>query len=82
MNEAGFNKIEIEKQGAFWSVLAYMMRSWLTANSGRVRWRQRLLRRACIWLRRKALTWDKGGDKEKNGSLAAFTTGFGVVAGK
>lgn len=86
MSEAGFNDIEIEKQGHFWSVLADMFRSLVDdkAKHGRPRWGllRAMLVRMVGWVRRWAIRHEVNPNPEMAEFYTSFTTGFGIKCKK
>jgi SAM-dependent methyltransferase len=85
LRKLGFDRISIEKQGMFASVLADMLRHWAQQNQlagGRLyRLRCWLLPRVVGWVRRRALTADSA--KATEGTWgSAYVGGFGIRAVK
>ena len=81
LTETGFGDLEVEKQGLFWSVLADMLRIWVTKRDPRWKFQTRMLAGICVWFRRKALKWDDDcATKKEFPWPTAFTTGFRVTA--
>jgi SAM-dependent methyltransferase len=80
----GFAVTSIEAQGRCWTVLADALR--VVANEGIVgmglgtRIRRRLLAGLVRMLRPRAVRWDASSEVERNRALAAYTTGWGIVA--
>jgi SAM-dependent methyltransferase len=83
LEAAGFSRIEIEPQGAYFSVLADMLRAWACHAEGAGAWPPGLRDQALPllrWARDRAHALDSthGADP----FFASFTTGFGVCAVK
>jgi SAM-dependent methyltransferase len=82
LGEIGFRRIEIEKQGLFWSVLFDMVRDQIyQRNWIQTRWRRWIVY-MLVRLRRRALRWDSSLQLEEHPTLTGYTTGFGIVAQK
>jgi len=86
LERIGFQDVQIEEQGLFWSVLADMLRDliYFRTSSG---WMQRgwIIRLAGIALgicRRKAVEWDTQPGRRWVSAPSGFTTGFGIRAKK
>lgn len=77
----GFQNIQIEKQGLFWSVIIDMLRVYVIH---RKREGSRLpgLGRVLRYLRRYAVTWDMRHFKQEESLFSSYTTGFGIRAEK
>ena len=82
----GFESIEIEKQGLFWSVAADMLRSYALSmdRQGRI---QRLaarflLKKMAGWAMRTALARDARTESQQHPLMGRFVQGFGISAKK
>ncbi len=75
----GFNNIEIEKQGLFWSVLVDMLRAWLydLQVTGNLRFKK-IVPHLLAWAKRKAVKFDQETGHPGNPFWGSFTTGFGI----
>ncbi len=86
LEQAGFTRIHIEKQGQFWSVLVDMVRDLAVhKTTGPVLGRPgviRLLARVMAAAKRTALKWDRHSALRADSFSASFTTGFGIFARK
>ncbi|MBL8764854.1 MAG: class I SAM-dependent methyltransferase [Phycisphaerae bacterium] len=80
---AGFERIEIERQGAMLSVLAEIVRGWVYHLEGRrAFWpgARPLALDGVRWLRRLAERWEASPEFRDQEYYASFTTGLGVRA--
>ena len=86
LDTTGFRIINIERQGAFWSVLSDMLRELVVYMAGLGRPKSGLMRSlinyAILWSRRKALVWDSQVKFTENSFYGKYTTGFGIIATK
>ncbi|GIK40762.1 MAG: hypothetical protein BroJett011_45950 [Chloroflexota bacterium] len=84
--QLGFAKVEIERQGLFWSVLIDMLRELAYQMSKESRPRSAWLRRQVVRLigigKQTALAWEKKPGCYGHPFFNRFTTGFGIVASK
>jgi SAM-dependent methyltransferase len=84
LGKAGFENVQIDKQGLFWSVLVDMLRDLVYVKTSQRPlqnpWILRLFSLALGMAKRKALQWDEQLNCEKNSPLHGFTTGFGIKA--
>lgn len=82
--EAGFDAVEVERQGLFWSVMADFLRGWACDRLDRgMFWRMgssRLALAAVRWAKRRALALEAEPRAAEDGFLTSFATGFGVTA--
>jgi ubiquinone/menaquinone biosynthesis C-methylase UbiE len=83
LNKLGFQNIEIQKQGLFWSVLVDMLRGWFDElkRTGTLSFKKlslRLLSRA----KKMAVARDTQAETQANPFYSSFTTGFGIRAYK
>jgi SAM-dependent methyltransferase len=82
----GFDIMAVESQGAYWSVLAEMLRELAMYLGSRGRPRcgriRHLMDVAVLRGRRLALAWDAGLSPKEKAFYGNYTTGFGVVAVK
>jgi SAM-dependent methyltransferase len=86
LNEIGFQDIQIEKQGLFFSVLANMLRLWFHELSKydlpKSKIRKALFRRFVLWFCKKAFILDELDFYTNNWLFSGYTTGFGVICNK
>ena len=82
----GFERVAIERQGSYWSVLLDLVREQLVfkLESGRSTWGWAwyLLGKATLKLRVWALTWEARQRWGEHPFYRNYTTGFGIVAVK
>ena len=82
----GFENIDIEKQGLFWSVLAEMIRGHVaeTFRDGKIRnsLLRKILTKGVYLFEKKALQWDATAKVREHQFYNSSTTGFGFVANK
>lgn len=79
----GFERVSIETQGFFWTVVLDALRSWLIEMNRRwpaQRWRWAVVARLIVWGRRRAIATEGGARPESSEALRQFTTGFGITA--
>lgn len=82
LNNLGFEVIQLNKQGLYWSVLAEMLRAWAYERAKQRRPRPLWLRRLMVALinraRRFALARDSRSSYQKDPFYSNFTTGFSI----
>lgn len=86
LGSMGYEGIEIERQGGFWSVLADMLRDLAYHKTIHgAPWISRHLK-ALSWImghvRQKAVKWDRFAESHPASMPQGFTTGFGIRATK
>jgi SAM-dependent methyltransferase len=83
---AGFSKIQIEKQGLFWSVAIDMLRDWLRflVISKRVRMRLaiNIYSRIVSYCRKRAIAFDARPSLQDHDFYGRYVGGFGIFAVK
>lgn len=86
LGELGFERIDIERQGLFWSVIIDMLRHvtnhWSTTGRTRDRLMRSAVRRSMGWAKHKAVQWDRSPVCQQHPIYRSFTTGFGIEAKK
>jgi len=85
--EVGFEQIETERQGGFWSVVVDMFRQvlnrWDQNRRWRMPWTGRLMRSAVHLAKSTAVRWDRPTTGSATAEIfAGFATGFGMTARK
>jgi SAM-dependent methyltransferase len=82
LKEIGFENIEIEKQGLFFSVLAFMFKWWVyeLAKVGRPKFSltRKLIKKFVFWFPSKAFELDKKNFYRNNKFFSGYTTGYGI----
>lgn len=87
LNSAGFSEVDLEHQGAFWSVWVDMIRDWaqhwVLRGKPKYSLGRKSIRSAMRRLKQCALDWDEQLiNAEDPGKLINYTTGFGIRAVK
>ncbi len=86
LQAAGYDSIRIERQGAFWSVIADSFRDAAYSQSMAGALKPRALERIAAWgvrrLKRTAIRWDAAAARSGPSWRDGYTTGFGIVARK
>lgn len=86
LKNVGFDRVQIEQQGGFWSVFVEMVRYLLyvktRAWSSNRAWMIRIIGSGIAWCKRRAIQWDNMPLPRESDSPSGFTTGFGIVARK
>lgn len=86
LKEIGFDRIIIEKQGLYYSVLMDMLKLYTYQMRKEKKPRSKILKRILYKIisfgERKALELEKRETVKKNSFLNSFTTGFGIIANK
>jgi ubiquinone/menaquinone biosynthesis C-methylase UbiE len=83
LDKIGFKRIDIEKQGLFWSVLVDMIRAWWYELdiSGKLSFKKTALRLMARF-KRLAVKWDAKPEMRTHPFFSSYTTGFGIRAQK
>lgn len=82
--DQGFDDVQIERHGQFWSVQLDAMRAWLTEMRRvhpRRRWWFPIVTRLLVWGRARAIRREAR-ETDPASTLRHFTTGFGITARK
>jgi SAM-dependent methyltransferase len=83
LQNTGFDGIQIEKQGLYWSVMVDMLRAWLYELQARKKLRFRILiLKFMSWAKSQAIKFDRLPAHQADPFWGSFTTGFGIVAKK
>ncbi|GAB1422210.1 hypothetical protein MASR2M15_24260 [Anaerolineales bacterium] len=83
LSEAGFENIQIENQGGFWSVLYDMGREYVhrQSNDGHLRGlRKRFFENLIYRFKTRARRWDQKEFYKSHPIFSSYTTGYGVSA--
>lgn len=85
LQEIGFQQIQIEKQGLFFSVLANMLKMWageMMLFDQKYKLRRMLFHKFVFWCVRQAFEREKDPFYQTNWMFSGVTTGFGVICQK
>lgn len=87
LSAIGFSKIDLQRQGAFWSVWVDMLRDWVQhwvlRGKPKYPWMRKWMITGIGWFKERGLQWDEQLIKaEDPGKLINYTTGFGIWAVK
>jgi SAM-dependent methyltransferase len=86
LKKIGFDTVQVEQQGGFWSVFVEMARYLLylrtRAWGPKREWMLRIIGSGVALCKRTAIEWDNRPVSNKNVSPTGFTTGFGIRARK
>lgn len=86
LQEIGFKKIRIEKQGGYYSVLANIIKMRLFGkdfdNSFFSKIKKKIFILFIRWFQKKALIWDNGSNFNKTTIGLGHTTGYGILCKK
>ncbi len=85
LQKIGFQQIQIEKQGLFFSVLSNMLKMWageMMPFYQKYALRQTLFRKLVFRSVRQAFEWEKKPFYQTHSMFSGFTTGFGVICQK
>ncbi len=86
LNDLKFDKIQIEKQGLFFSVLANMIKLWVYELSKAAKPKSKLkmvvFRKFVFWFQKKAFKMEKDSFYRTNWLFSGYTTGYGIICEK